>query len=264
MSFSPQLFWSNIKAKDGLAKPARFEVILPIPTYINSFVENSLIERILNLPNTVYTEITDAVNDVLGNNPRDPQSKTSNPSLSRYLALQCETAEIPGKSLITEDIKIYGPTFKVPYQTQYGDGGTTSLTFLCTNDFYERKLFDRWIEAIMPTDTNNLRYAKDNETRYMSNIKVVQYDEFIKKIYAVELLDAFPVSVASQQVSWGAEGFHRVTIQFAFQKYRVVYDGDYDIVAAISALFGIKGVNFITKNGQTVADAIGDATSILF
>ena len=31
MAFSPNLFLSNIKGKDGLARPCRFEVVLPIP-----------------------------------------------------------------------------------------------------------------------------------------------------------------------------------------------------------------------------------------
>jgi hypothetical protein len=55
MSFSPNLFLSNIKAKDGLAKPSRFEVILPIPTYIGSYVGNSLLSSILNFPNSIFT-----------------------------------------------------------------------------------------------------------------------------------------------------------------------------------------------------------------
>jgi hypothetical protein len=105
--------------------------------------------------------------------------------LSRYLALQCEAAELPGKTLLTADAKIYGPTFKVPYNSQYGD---TTLTFLCTNDFSERKLFDRWIDAINPSDTNNLRFPKGQSSRYMTNIKIIQYDDFIKQIFAIELM----------------------------------------------------------------------------
>ena len=53
MSFSPNVFLSNVRAKDGLAKPSRFEVVLPIPPYIGSMVGNSIIEKILNLPNSV-------------------------------------------------------------------------------------------------------------------------------------------------------------------------------------------------------------------
>ena len=236
MSFSPNLFLSNIRGKDGLAKNARFEVILPIPPYINQFIGSSVIEKILNFPNSIFNDVSDAIGSAFGRGgQQDEASRTSNSSVSRYLALQCESAELPGKTLATADVKIYGPTFKVPYQTQYGD---TTLTFLCTNDFYERKLFDRWIEAIMPSDTNNLRYPKDNATRYMTNIKIIQYDEFIKQIYAVELIDAFPIGIASQGLSWSEEGFHRLQIQFAYQKYRVIYDGNYNLAAAATALFG--------------------------
>lgn len=236
MSFSPNLFLSNIRGKDGLAKPCRFEVILPIPPYIGQFVGSSIIEKILNFPNSIFTDVSDAIGSAFGRNGQaDEYSKTSNSSLSRYLALQCESAELPGRTLATQDVKIYGPTFKVPYQTQYGD---MSFTFLCTNDFFERKLFDRWVEAIHPSDTNNLRYAKGNSTRYLTNIKIIQYDEFIKQIYAVELIDAFPIGIAPQSLSWSEENFHRLQISFAYQKYKVIYDGNYDLASAATALFG--------------------------
>lgn len=254
MSFAPNLFLSNIRAKDGLARPNRFEVVLPIPRYINNFIGNSVFEQLFNLPNTIFTNVSDILGGVFGNEPSDPQSKTSNASISRYLALQCESAELPGKTLATADVKIYGPTFKVPYQTQYSD---TTLTFLCTNEYYERKLFDRWMEAIMPTDTNNLRYAKDNETRYLTNIKIVQYDEFIKQIYAVELIDAFPVGVASQQLSWQDDGIHRLSVQFAYQKYKTIYSGAYNLPQAAAALFGSAGERLVTGLGRSVDQTLG-------
>jgi len=241
MSFSPNLFLSNITAKDGLAKPSRFEVILPIPPYINSFVGNSIINKILNFPNSVFTDVSDAIGSAFGRQgTQDEYSKTSNSSLSRYLALQCENAELPGKTLQTADVKIYGPIFKVPYQTQYAD---TALTFLCTNEFYERKLFDRWMESIHPGDTNNLRFPKGAQSRYMTNIKIIQYDEFIKQIHAVELIDAFPIGIAPQQLSWSEDGFHRLSVQFAYQKYRTIYEGSYDLAAAATALFGTAAVS---------------------
>ena len=256
MSFSPQLFLANIKAKDGLAKPCRFEVILPIPKYVNDYIESSIIEKIMNAPNAFFTDITDGINSLFGKeaSTQDIQSRTSNASMSRYLALQCESAELPGKSLMTTPVKIYGPEYKVPYQTQYGE---MSLTFICTNEFYERKLFERWLESIMPSDTIILRFANGKETRYLTNLKVIQYDEFIKQIYAVELIDAFPVSIASQPLSWSEEGFHRVTVQFAYQKYRVVYTGEYDLAAAASALFGVAGARLFDKTTSSISQKLG-------
>jgi hypothetical protein len=225
MAFSPNEFLSNINAKEGLARPSRFEVVLPIPGYIAQFVQNSLIERILNLPNSIMSDITDAINSAIGADS-DRGMKSANPAMSRYLALQCETAEIPGKTLQTDDVKIYGPTFKVPYQTQYGD---TSFTFICTNDFYERKLFERWLEAIMPTDTNNLRYPMGQNSQYMTEITIKQYNDDVKQIYGVKLLEAFPIGVAAQPLNWAEEGFHRLTVQFAYRRYEVIPDGKYDI-----------------------------------
>jgi len=256
MSFSPQLFLTNIKAHDGPAKPSRFEVILPIPSYINSFVGNSVLEQLINLPNNIVSSITDIFSA-----PQDPATRTTNASLSRYLALQCETAELPGRTLLTQDAKVYGPTFKVPYQSQYND---INLGFICTNDFYERKLFDRWIEAIHPSDTNNMRFPKGNGTRYMCNITIIQYDDFIKKIYSVQLVDAFPIGVAAQPLSWSEDNFHRLSVQFAYQRYKVIYEGSYDLAAAASALFGVKAAPFFDRAGNSINNTIGKTLAKIF
>jgi hypothetical protein len=237
MSFSPTLFLSNINSKGGLSRPNRFQVILPIPTFINRFIENSLFEQLLNFPNTLVSDVTNFISGV--KSFEDVQSRTSNSTISRYLSLQCESAELPGKNLLTSDVKIYGPTFKVPYQKQFND---INLTFVCTNDFYEKKLFDTWIDCIMSPSTNNLRYPKDNSTRYMTDIRILQYDDFIKQIYAVKLIDSFPIGVSAQQLSWSDDNFHRLTVQFAYQKYEPLLDTTYDIASVATSLFGSNGI----------------------
>lgn len=229
MAFLPQLFLSNINSKDGPAKPNRFQVIMPIPRYISEFVSTSVIERLLNLPNSVFSDITARA---IGT---EDGSRNYDPVISRYLALQCESTELPGKSLQTDEVQIYGPSFQVPRQAVYGD---ISFTFICTNDFYERKLFDRWMEAIVPTDTNNTRFAKGEKTRFLTDIKIVQYNDFFKQIYAVDLIDAFPKSINAQSLSWSEEGFHRLTVQFAYQKFKTIYKGAYDVGAIGAALVG--------------------------
>jgi hypothetical protein len=237
MSFSPNLFLAHMRSKDGPAKPSRFEVVIPLPPYIANFMSTSALEALFNLPNAIFGTITDTIGSAMGQSPLG-----ANSTLSRYLALQCEAAELPGRTIMTHEAKVYGPTYKVPYQTQYGDG-TMTLTFICTNEFWERKLFDRWLEAINPSDTNNVRFPKDEATRYMTPIKVIQYDDFIKQIYAVELVDAYPIGISSQALSWSDDNFHRLQVQFAYQKYKPVYTGSYDIAAAAAALFGVGLAN---------------------
>jgi hypothetical protein len=50
MSFSPNLFLSNLDAKGGgLAKSSRFKVILPIPKLLSERFEDSFGSNLLNI-----------------------------------------------------------------------------------------------------------------------------------------------------------------------------------------------------------------------
>lgn len=139
--------------------------------------------------------------------------------VSRSLSLQCESAELTGKALQSHDQKIYGPTFKVPYQTSYQE---ITLTFLCTNEFYERQFFESWIRSIMSTTTNNLRFAKEPGSGYLTDILILQYNEAGQKIMEMKLYDAFPISIGSQALAWTEDGFHRLPVQFTFIRYETI------------------------------------------
>jgi hypothetical protein len=250
MSFSPNSFLSSINQRGGLARPNRYEVLVPIPQYINKFVTNSVVDRIRAVYQSTIQGLqfglAGALGQVLGQDPIDPQAVTSNPQTSRYLAFSCEAAELPGKTVRTVDVQIYGPTFKVPYQAAYND---INLTFLCTNDFVERKIFDRWMEAMIPSDTNNPRYPKGDKSRYMTNITITQYDELINRIYVIQLVDAFPIGIAPQQLAWADDNFSRLTVNFAYQRYKVVYDEQFgsagDVMRKLDELFGLKASTLI-------------------
>lgn len=256
MPFSPNEFLANAKLKDGFAKNNRFEVMLPIPAAVNKNVSNSMIDKMIGSVTGLIKDIGAAFTGTLfGSTGQNQNAVSANPAMSRYLALQCEAAELPGKTLQTADVKIYGPSFKVPYQTQFSD---MNLTFLCTNEFYERKLFEQWMNCIHAGDTWNLRFAKDEETRYLTNITIIQYDEFIKQIYAVELIDAYPIGIAPQALSWGEEGFHRLGVTFAYSSYRIKYEGAYNIVDAATSIFGGSAANkLLGKVSDKLSGGIG-------
>lgn len=254
MAFTPNSFLAHMRAMGGPAKTNRFEVLLPIPRYIGDFIGDSDLNKLLNAPNAILSGV---VSNIFGKNQQSLEQNSS-PTISRYLALQCEGAELPGKTLQTADVKVYGPTFKLPYQTQYQD---ITLTFLSTNDFYERKLFDKWINAIMPGDTYNLRFPKDDDTRYTTKITILQYNDLIKQVYALELIDAFPIGIAAQQLSWSDDNFHRLSVQFAYTKYEPIYESKTDLYRA-----GDEIVSVLTSRIQGAvlggaSDVVGSVTS---
>jgi hypothetical protein len=150
---------------------------------------------------------------------------------SSDLSLLCESTELPGKTLNTADVKVYGPTYKIPYQKQYSE---INFNFLCTNNGNERRIFDRWIEYIMPSQTNNMRFPKgtDGLSGYLTQIEIVQYNDYstseskgleesdngelLKKI---QLIDAFPLGYSAQALNWGDDGFLRLTVQFSYRRF---------------------------------------------
>ena len=246
MSFSPNLFLANIKAKGGPAKSSRFQVIIPIPSLLSSRFKNNSISNLLNFPNEIIGSIVrgeDNSNEVNVAGRGSDQSFSWRNDATRWLALQCEATELPGKSFATSEVKTYGPSYKVPNQTVYND---ISLTFICNNEFSERKLFDAWFETIRSPNTNNFRFAKDDRgSGYMTQLKIIQYDDFVKQIYSVELMDAFPIGISSQSLAWSDDSFHRLTVQFSYHKYRTIYDGKYDGNEILAAGAGVLGARAI-------------------
>jgi hypothetical protein len=141
---------------------------------------------------------------------------------ARALELQCETVDLPGKILTTQDVKVYGPAYRMAINKQYSNEIT--MNFLCTNDGHERNIFDKWLEYINSNNTNNLIYPES----YLSNISITQYNETYdgknesksKIINEIELLKCFPVSYGPQSLNWGDDGAQRLSVQFSFRTFQ--------------------------------------------
>ena len=79
------------------------------------------------------------------------------------------------------------------------------------------------------------QYLGNNGKRCLACPKIMCWQKWI---FIVELIDAFPIGIAPQALNWGEDGFHRLSIQFAYQRYKPIYDGTYDLAAAATSLFG--------------------------
>jgi hypothetical protein len=167
---------------------------------LQKFIGN--INRISGLAKTNRFKVSIVIPSALGMSGID----------SEQLSLMCETAELPGKTLQTAEVKVYGPTYKIPYQKQFQD---ISLTFLCSNLGTERTFFNKWIEYIMPESTNNIRFRDGYETTIEIS-HLTESDSIIRKVI---LRDAFPIGYASQQLNWGDDGFQKLTVQFAYRDF---------------------------------------------
>jgi len=129
---------------------------------------------------------------------------------AKALNYRCESANLPGRSLATTELKIgSNPVEKYPYLTTYND---MQLTFMVDDDMNQKVFFDAWLNFINPTYNYNFRYKGD----YATVITVNQYDVTNKVSYSVNLYDAYPISIEPLDLDWGGDGYHKLRVTFAY------------------------------------------------
>jgi hypothetical protein len=134
------------------------------------------------------------------------------------LRFQCEASELPGYNINTVDGRYYGVSSPVASVASFND---INLTFICAGDFWEKRMFDKWMNLIIPFNNYNPEY-RDN---YVSpKIEINQFADYgegpslkPKIIYTVALYNAFPSIVAPLQVNWADDGVHRLNVTFKYE-----------------------------------------------
>ena len=134
---------------------------------------------------------------------------------SSTLALRCENAVLPGRTLSTSDLRIYGPSEKYPYQSTYED---VTLTFIVTSSMIEKTLFNTWFDYINSPTTWNFEY----KSNYVTDILISQFDTSNREMHEVKLVDAFPISVSQLDLDWGNDsGYHKLSVVFAYTYWEI-------------------------------------------
>jgi hypothetical protein len=176
------------------------------------------------------------------------------------LTFQCEQAEIPGRTIATTEVMIGGPTIKLPYGTTYSD---ITLNFICTNDMYERKIFDDWLNYINNTQNFLTSFRED----YTSSIYIFQYDEGGDQsigpavTFGVELIEAYPIIVNPMQLAWAEDSIHRVGVTFAYTYYRPLASLAAPRGIPPSVLAGVGSASGVLGSFQNAL--VGEATGII-
>ena len=149
------------------------------------------------------------------------------------LRFQCEATEIPGYTINAVDNRIYGVATPVAAAaTSFADA---TLTFICAGDMWEKKVFDRWMNYIVPINNYNLRYKED----YVADITINQYTEVTSSpetaksgavtaqsqlVYSVKMFNAFPISTGAMSLNWGDDNFHRLPVTFKYDYWLPSFD----------------------------------------
>jgi len=128
---------------------------------------------------------------------------------SKILMLTCENANLPGRTFATMEQKNYGPVQKYPYLSTYTD---MDLTFIVTGNMVAKYVFERWMQYINNSDKFDFEYKKE----YATGISIKQFDNSNILIYAIKLINAFPVSINQMDLDSSSDTYHKLSVTFAY------------------------------------------------
>ncbi len=151
--------------------------------------------------------------------PIPPQVAAGTSYGMKELSLQCEVSELPSRDINMIEYRQYAFTKRIPHINQYGP---VTFTFYCNGNLLEKKLFDRWLDFMIPADTGLVNYPEDSTgfPQYESDVIINQYDQSRNLIYSVTLVSAIPISIANMGQNWADDSVHRVSVTFAFVKWK--------------------------------------------
>jgi len=150
-------------------------------------------------------------------------------SMNKLLGLRCEAADLPGRQIISNDSRTYGPSYKTPYQSSYQE---ITLNFIETAEFLIRGFFELWMDQVYNSGTNLISYPRETCT----DVTLTQYDVMLtdekdplsslRAIATWTMYNAFPTAVNQMPVSWTEDALHRTTINLAYEWYSLETGGN--------------------------------------
>lgn len=146
---------------------------------------------------------------------------------STTLSILCQSANLPGTQLATTELPVYGPPIKMPYGLVYQD---LSLTFLCTNNMSQRKIFEEWRRIIVDPTSNYVNYYDT----YVGEVFVNKLNSDGLVIHTALFEEVYPVAILEQELNSANNDWLRLTVILAYRRWRTLLD----LKAANQAGFG--------------------------
>lgn len=190
---------ATISKKGGVAMQNRFQIFFQPPT-------TNKVKSLLNKdPKTLIGDL--ARNALTGGKPGnlipDP----------RDISILCESVSIPGRQITTLEYTAERQAIKIPYSFINED---VTMSFILTNDYYMKKMFDSWLSGIIDQTTYRVGYKKD----FTTDIVIQQLNQKNIPVYSCRLENAFPVTVNAINLDSNSENtIQKVSVTLSYENF---------------------------------------------
>ncbi|MFZ9715570.1 MAG: hypothetical protein ACO3CE_04740 [Pelagibacteraceae bacterium] len=167
------------------------------------------------------------------NYPLDPELANINKFVER-LGYLCSEASLPTTSYATAEVKdnFIGVTQEFAHTRLYTD---LDMTFYVDADYQVLRFFEGWMDYISGGNSQDLGepaaasnkntniYRRFNYPNFykMQTMQIQKFERDYQRILEYQFINAFPKSIATVPVSYGAADILKVTVTFNFDRYIV-------------------------------------------
>ena len=215
---------------DGFSRPSRYEVLLLTPRGSKGSSSN-------------------------GGDPINIMSQEMGRALGdgtvRRTSIRCEAISFPGRNLdTTPDTNIYGPTREIVDGYSFAP---ITATFQCGSDMREKLYFETWQRLAYNVQTWAMNYYED----YVGSIQIFQLDENNIARYGVELVEAFPKTIAEQSLGYATTNeIHKINVTFSYRYWKNLND-EADLPKPISNRVANTAERILNRNIPRVFNRLG-------
>lgn len=182
MSIDDLKFKTSIM-RHGIERTNRFRVTIPLPNQLNAVIEQHQEQNGGLLPDWLQ-ETINLGSIVLGGVSNNDRS----------IQFTCLGTALSGTQMAMEESKINGHTMK--FSTGI-ERESTMFNFLVSNDFYEKKIFDKWMNFIVDEKTRKVSYFDD----YTVDITVEALNANGQVVYTLNMIDSHPTTVDTYRLN---------------------------------------------------------------
>lgn len=132
---------------------------------------------------------------------------------NRDMFMFCDSAQIPGVNFATTQARTYGEYREMPYEKLFD---TATLSFFVDNNMHVRRFWEEWTNQVQDPYTRHFNYYD----QYAGTVIVYVYDVTNNNRYAIQLMEAYPKTVAAIQLENSSREAMKISVTMQYKYYR--------------------------------------------
>ena len=130
----------------------------------------------------------------------------------RKIQLFCSDVQIPGVTLSTTQIRMFGEVRESPYEKMFDN---ITLSFYVDNNMKVKQFFDDWMGIIQSPSSRNFGYYKN----YITDMILSVEDTKDRKRYEVRLFECYPKNVGGISMAHESKEVMKLQVSMNYKNW---------------------------------------------